>query len=49
MSDNNRKHKTTGMNSTKQDALKNLKEARQGKKRLEQAIEVYLSNNIRQK
>ena len=41
MNKDNRKSKATGMNSSKEDALRKLGEARnQGKKRLDQAKEV---------
>jgi len=44
MQDNNkRKSKQVGMNEDKLDAIKRLKEARSGVRRLDQAIQVFLN------
>ncbi len=44
MQDNKRKSKLVGMNDDKTDAIKRLREARAGGKRLDQAIQVKTKN-----
>ena len=43
--ENKRRSHQTGMDDKKQDAMKKLREARMGNKRLDQLTEVTISNN----